>query len=76
MDRKKWYDKMGMIPTQLMVAYLEINAFPMEKSLFSCHIERILPPPIITPSWCDPQCYRMENQGILNGKNDLVTPAS
>ena len=34
MDRKKWYDKMGMIPTQLMVAYLEINAFPMKNHCF------------------------------------------
>ena len=45
MDRKKkCYDEMGLIPTQIMVAYLKINAFSMGKSLISCHIERILPP--------------------------------
>ena len=54
MDRnKKCYDKIGLIPTQIMVAYLEINAFPMGKSLFSCHIKRILPPLGITLSWFD-----------------------
>ena len=57
---KKCLDKMGLIPTQIMVAYLEINAFPMGKSLFSCHIERILPPPVLTLSWFDTKCHRME----------------
>ena len=66
-QKKKCLDKMGLIPTRIMVAYLEINAFPMGKSLFSCHIERILPPPVLTLSWFDPKCLRMENQCIPYG---------
>ena len=66
-QKKKCYDKMGLIPMRIVVPYLEINAFPMGKSLFSCHIERILPPPVITLSWFDPKCNRMENQCIPYG---------
>ena len=66
-QKKKCLDKMGLIPTQIMVAYLEINALPMGKSLFSCHIKRILPPPVLTLSWFDPKCHRMDNQCIPYG---------
>ena len=30
-QKKKCYDKMGLIPTQIMVAYLKINTFSMRK---------------------------------------------
>ena len=33
-QNKKCLDKMGLIPTQIMVAYLEINAFSMRKAHF------------------------------------------
>ena len=42
--KKKCYDKIGLIPTQIMVAYLKNNTFSMRKWLISCHIERILSP--------------------------------
>ena len=43
-QKKKCYDKIGLIPTRIMVAYLKINTFSMRKQLISCHIKRILPP--------------------------------